>query len=246
MAHEATSSQEALDRKTLAEADAATAAAERSRAEAAKFEIEAGLVKAELASKALTARALLRQEEAYLASDYFARVYRFEKDINPLTAKACMTLLSEWSRLEPGCAMEVVFNSPGGSIVDGMALYDFIQDLRASGHMITTSCLGMAASMAGILLQAGDRRTMGRQSWLMIHEASFGAGGKTGEVEDRVEWVKRIQERILDIFAERCLTAGEAATQRLTRGKIKASWTRKDWWVSSDEALKYGLIDSFR
>ena len=71
----------------------------------------------------------------------------------------------------------------------------------------------------------------------MIHEASFGSSGKTSEVEDRVEWVKRVQERILDIFAAR---------SHMTKRAIKTKWARKDWWLSSDEALKAGFVDAIR
>jgi ATP-dependent protease ClpP protease subunit len=95
----------------------------------------------------------------------------------------------------------------------------------------------MAASMAGILLQAGHQRIMGRESWLMIHEASFSASGKTGDVEDTVEWVKAMQERILNIFATR---------SKMTKSALKRKWTRKNWWISSDEALKLGFVDEIR
>jgi ATP-dependent Clp endopeptidase proteolytic subunit ClpP len=169
-----------------------------------------------------------RTERSHLADDYYMRVYRFTTDVSAASAAKCMGTLALWSRLTPECDIEIVFNSPGGSVVDGMALFDFIQDIRDKGHIVTTSCLGMAASMAGILLQAGDKRTMGRQSWLMIHEASFGAAGKIGEVEDTYEWVKRVQDRILDIFAER---------SNLDRAELAQNWLRKDWWLSSDEAL---------
>ncbi len=91
--------------------------------------------------------------------------------------------------------------------------------------------------MAGILLQAGDVRTMGRESWLLIHQAAFSALGSTYEIEDRVEWVKRIQDRILDIFADR---------SKLTKAQIRRRWHRKDWWIDSDEALKLGLVDELR
>lgn len=91
--------------------------------------------------------------------------------------------------------------------------------------------------MAGILLQAGDIRVMGRESWLMLHEAAFGAQGKVGEVEDTVEWVKKIQERILNIFAQH---------SSLSRAQIKRRWTRKDWWIDSDEALRLGFVDEIR
>ena len=91
--------------------------------------------------------------------------------------------------------------------------------------------------MAGILLQAGDYRWMGHQAWMMIHRAAFGAIGKTFEIEDEVAWIKRIEDRILEIFEKK---------SSLTRTKIKRNWDRKDWWISSDEALEMGLIDEIR
>ena len=95
----------------------------------------------------------------------------------------------------------------------------------------------MAASMAGILLQAGDVRWIGHQAWLMIHRAAFGAIGKTYEIEDEVKLVKRIEGRILDIFTSR---------SKLTRHKIVRNWDRKDWWIDADEALEMGLVDEVR
>ncbi len=71
----------------------------------------------------------------------------------------------------------------------------------------------------------------------MIHRAAFGAWGKTYEIEDEVKFVKRLEERILDIFTSR---------SKLTRNKIKRNWDRKDWWISSDEAKDLGLIDEIR
>ena len=95
--------------------------------------------------------------------------------------------------------------------------------------------------MAGILLQAGDERVMTAESWLMIHQASYGAIGSHYKVEDMVRWVERIQERILTIFATRA--ASSKAEQPATKALIKRNWNRKDWWIASDEALTYGLID---
>lgn len=174
---------------------------------------------------------------AELAENKYHHVLHFNSSVNEQSAKAAIDTLARWMRTEPGCDIEIIFSSPGGSVVDGMALYDYIQYVRTAGHKVTTACLGMAASMAGILLQAGDTRVMFKESWLMIHEASFGASGKTGEVEDRLEWVKKVQNRILDIFAERA---------KISRATIKRNWSRKDWWISSDEALKAGLVDEVR
>lgn len=148
-----------------------------------------------------------------------------------------MSKLTQWHRLDPKCDMEVIFSSPGGSIIDGFELFDFLQEMRAQGHKVITGSLGMAASMAGILLQAGTHRWIGHQAWMMIHRAAFGAIGKTYEIEDEVKLVKRIEERCIDIFVSR---------SKLSKQKIKRNWDRKDWWIDADECLESGLVDEIR
>lgn len=185
-----------------------------------------------------------RQHEWEQAHDLYHRVYQFTGAVSDATAGACMDQLNIWRRTAPGEPVEIVFNSPGGSVIAGMALFDHIQILRAEGHHVTTTTYGQAASMAGILLQAGDTRVMGRESWLLIHEASFGAMGKIGDVVDTVEWVKRVCGRILDIFTARC--QGTDAPKKLTKKQIQSNWNRKDWWISSDDALAFGLVDEVR
>jgi len=172
---------------------------------------------------------LYNDEENYL--------YRFSKDVGHNSVQSCMSKLTQWHRKDPKCDMEIVFSSPGGSIIDGFELFDFLQEMRSKGHKVTTGSLGMAASMAGILLQAGDVRWIGHQAWMMIHRAAFGAIGKTYEVEDEVKLVKRIEERCLDIFVSR---------SKLTKMKIKRNWDRKDWWIDADECLEMGLVDEVR
>jgi ATP-dependent Clp endopeptidase proteolytic subunit ClpP len=164
-------------------------------------------------------------------------LYRFDGGVDASSVKACMKKLTEWSRLNSKCDIEIVFSSPGGNIIDGFELFDFIQELRAKGHHITTGSLGYAASMAGILLMAGDTRWIGHQSWMMIHRAAFGAYGKTFEIEDEVKFVRRIESRIVNIFALR---------SKLTKQKIKRNWDRKDWWISADECLELSLVDEIR
>lgn len=189
-----------------------------------------------------------RKEQQELSGDKYHHVYRFNDAIGSSSVNVCMERLAYWNRTDPRCAIEIIFSSPGGSVIDGMALFDFILWLRAQGHNVITSTLGWAASMAGILLQAGTQRIMHREAWVLIHEISFGAGGKIGDVEDTVEWVKRIQERVLDIFAARCKQAYDNGTAEkpLTKAQLKKHWLRKDWWLSSDECLKYGLVDEVR
>ena len=197
---------------------------------ARKYEAEAEMAEIELA-------ATKRVETDLLASNLYHHLYAFDGPVSGTNVQHCIRTLTLWDRTAPGCDIEIVFNSPGGSVTDGLALYDFILATRRRGHKVTTVALGLAASMAGILLQAGDVRVMGAESWLMIHEAAFGTSGKTGEVEDMVEWVKKVQDRILDIFALR---------SNMTKQQIKTKWRRKDWWLSSEEALVNGLVDEVR
>ncbi len=171
------------------------------------------------------------------AKDSKNYLYRFNTKVSAESVRECMETLTEWHRLDSECAIEVIFSSPGGSIIDGFELFDFLQDLRYKGHHLTTGTLGYAASMAGILLQAGDVRWVGQQAWVMIHRAAFGAWGKTYEIEDEVKFINRIEERILDIFTSR---------SSLTKTKIKRNWDRKDWWISADEALEMNLVDEIR
>lgn len=199
-------------------------------AEAAKFAAEARVAELEAAQKE-------RGRREADAADVHHHVYRFTGSVGKDSVEKCMSKLTEWHRLDPKCDIEVVFFSPGGDVISGFALFDHLRWLSREGHLITTGCTGMAASMGGVLMQAGDKRWASGQSWYMIHRAAFGAAGKTFEVEDEVEWVKRIEKRICDIFVKR---------SNLTEAKIKRNWDRKDWWIDADQALELGLVDEIR
>lgn len=156
-----------------------------------------------------------------------------------------MKQLNVWRRNDPGCEIELVITSPGGSVISGMALYDYIQTLRREGHKVTTIALGMAASMGGILLQAGDVRAMGKEAVILIHEISTVAWGKATDLIDELSLVNIFQNRILDIFAERAAEAGVngTASDPMTRKEFAKKWNRTDWWVDSASALKWGIVD---
>lgn len=231
-----------------AQTDAALAEAEDYRANALKSRAEADKINQEAIQGRILTQAAEREQKAELARNKYFHVYNFTNAVDSGSSQKLMDELNVWSRMDPGCEMEIVFSSPGGSVIDGMALFDFIQQIRKRGHRVTTGAIGYAASMAGILLQAGDVRWLGKESYILIHEVSFGAGGKIGEVEDEVKFVKKIQERVLSIFAERCAGAGKAktASKPLTKAQLEQKWSRRDWWIESDEALAWGLIDEIR
>jgi ATP-dependent Clp protease, protease subunit len=232
---------ESLRIKELAEAEKSRLEGQATmllaEAEAEKFRAETRKLEAETLTTELRYVREQRTEAEELAGNKYHFLYNFSSGVDNATVASCITQLTTWSRQSPGCPIEIVFHSPGGAVLPGMALFDFIQHLRSQGHHITTTALGVAASMAGILLQAGDTRVMGAESWVLIHQAQFGAIGSYGQVEDTFEWIKRIQKRIVNIFAAR---------SKLSIRQIERNWQRKDWWLSSDECLKLGVVDEVR
>lgn len=221
--------------KFQAEADAARAQARLHLANAREAEANAdlaqlGLIKAE------------EDERARRHSDAHHRLYQFDGAVEASSAKACMQQLRQWDRLDPECDIEVIFNSPGGSVIPGMALFDLIVRLSQRGggqHRITVGAQGMAASMAGILLQSGDHRWMGPEAVVLIHEISAGTVGKIGEMLDAVKLYETLCARVIDIFIGR-------AEGKCSKAKFVKSWTRTDWWLTSAECLKLGFVDEIR
>lgn len=151
---------------------------------------------------------------------------------------AWIAALEHWSLRDPGEPVTININSPGGSVTDGLALFDTIQRLRRNGHHVTTRGMGLVASMATVILQAGDERILDKRAKLLIHEGTTtfakGATLTPGEREDMERLSDMTREDILDILAER---------STLTKRQLKAKWTRRDWILTADEALKNGFVD---
>ncbi|MDQ1436755.1 MAG: ATP-dependent Clp protease, protease subunit [Acidimicrobiaceae bacterium] len=182
----------------------------------------------------LELEAMRRVERDRAADPRAAHVYTFYSGVDAESVQQCMAELGTWSRRGPGSEITVIFNSPGGSVLDGLALFDYLHQLRAVGHLVTTMALGRAASMGAVLLQAGSRRVMGRNAFLLIHEVSHQSVGKVSEMEDSVGFTKRLQQRLLAILAER---------STLNEREIQRRWARKEWWLDAEEALALGLAD---
>lgn len=218
--------------------------ATKNRAEARKAEAEAVEAEAKARTAVINAEREDHKRKKELAGDEFFHFYIFDSEVSELSVKRCIRQLSDWERATPEgekLEIELQINSPGGSIFDGFALVDYITGMQARGHVINTSAIGMAASMGGVILQAGNTRRMGRSSMLLVHEASFGAQGSIGKVEDQTELVHLMQDRILDLFAERAKSTGRE--KFLSRAQIKTKWNRKDWWIAADKAFEYGFVD---
>lgn len=154
--------------------------------------------------------------------------------VNPRTADEWISALQHWELRDPGEPIEITINSPGGSVLHGLALYDTILRLRRKGHHVTTRGTGLIASMATILMQAGDTRILDANSWFMIHEVSAGAMGTTSDMEEQVAFVKRLNDRLHTILAER---------SSLSKKQILNRTKKKDDWLSAEEAVALGFAD---
>ena len=132
----------------------------------------------------------------------------------------------------PDADISLYINSPGGSVTAGMAIYDTMNYVKCN---VRTVCIGMAASMAAFLLMAGEKgkRLALPNSEVMIHQPLGGASGQATDVQIRAEWLLKTKEKMTRLIAE---MTGQ------TIKKVEKD-VERDYFMSSDEALKYGVID---
>lgn len=222
----------------------AEALAAKYRAEADELLEKARYQRSQADMGELYAEKLRMETDFRLAADIEHYVYRLSDVIDEKSVPICIEHLTRWSRLNPGCDITIKLNSPGGFVTDGMDLFDTILELRDEGHKVSMIGRGYVASMAAILLQAGDVRAMGPGCAMLIHEPSGMARGSLGDIEDTKSWLDMTASRVLDIYADRCASSG--AEKPYTRAQLKAGWNRKNWWISSEACLKGGLVDEIR
>ena len=133
---------------------------------------------------------------------------------------------------DPKKDVHIYINSPGGSVSDGMAIYDTLNFMQCD---IVTYCLGMAASMSTVLLAAGTKgkRYALPNSRIMIHQPSGGAGGQTSDISIAAKEILRWRRTINDILAKH---SGKTAKQ-------VENDSDRDYYMTADEAKEYGLVD---
>lgn len=128
--------------------------------------------------------------------------------------------------------IQLYINSPGGSVTAGFAIYDTMQYLKCD---VSTICVGMAASMAAVLLAAGakGKRFVLPNSEVMIHQVMGGVEGQATEIEITARHILKIKERLNKILVEHTGQPYE---------KIEKD-TDRDYFMSSQEAKAYGIVD---
>ena len=133
---------------------------------------------------------------------------------------------------DPDKDVYMYINSPGGSVMDGMAIYDTMQYIKCD---VSTICVGMAASMGAFLLAGGakGKRYALPHSQIMIHQVLGGFSGQATDIQIHAKNIQRIKEMMNELLAT---FTGKSIKQ------ITAD-TERDNYMTADEAVKYGLID---
>lgn len=163
------------------------------------------------------------------------RIIMLSEDVNQTTASLIVAQMLYLEAQDPDKDIQFYINSPGGSITDGMAIYDTMQYIKCD---VSTICIGMAASMGAFLLSSGakGKRFALPHSEILIHQPLIAGGGLSGQTTDikiHSDHLVRTRDRLNQILSENTGKPIDVIRQD----------TERDNYMYADQALEYGLID---
>ena len=160
------------------------------------------------------------------------RIVMLHEEVNATTASLVVSQLLYLEGQDASKDISLYINSPGGSVTDGLAIYDTMQYIRCD---VSTICMGLAASMGAFLLAAGakGKRYALPNSDIMIHQPSGGAKGQATDINIHAQHILQTKQRLNKILAEK---TGQPTD------KIAAD-TERDNFMTAQQALEYGIVD---
>ena len=160
------------------------------------------------------------------------RIVFLGEEVNATTASLVVSQLLYLEAQDPDKDIQLYINSPGGSVTDGMAIYDTMQYVKCD---VSTICIGMAASMGAFLLSSGakGKRIALPNAEIMIHQPSAGTQGQITDMAIHLKRLEIIKKRMNHILADNTGKPLEVVTADCER----------DNFMSAEEAKEYGLID---
>lgn len=161
------------------------------------------------------------------------RIVFIDGEINDLTADLVIAQLLFLESQDPSRDISLYINSPGGMVTAGLALYDTIQYIKPE---VQTICIGQASSMAALLLACGTKgkRSALPSSRILIHQPWGGVSGQASDISLQAREIIRLKKLTIDYFAQHSGQALEKVAQDMER----------DFYMSAQEALEYGIIDT--
>ena len=160
------------------------------------------------------------------------RIVFLGEEVNATTASLVVAQLLYLEAQDPDKDIQFYINSPGGSVTDGMAIYDTMQYIKCD---VSTICIGMAASMGAFLLSSGTKgkRLALPNAEIMIHQPSAGTQGQITDMAIHLKRLEVIKKRMKQILAD---TTGKPV-------EVVTADCERDNFMSAEEACEYGLID---
>jgi ATP-dependent Clp protease protease subunit len=160
------------------------------------------------------------------------RIIFLGTDVNDYSANVIQAQLLYLDSSDPGKDVSIYINSPGGSVYAGLGIYDTMQYISSD---VATICTGMAASMAAVLLVAGEKgkRFALKHSRVMIHQPMGGVQGQASDIEITAREILTLKKELYDIIATH---SGQPFD------KVEADSDR-DYWMTAQQAQEYGMID---
>jgi len=161
------------------------------------------------------------------------RVIFLGTEIDDYTANTIEAQLLYLDSVDPGKDISIYLNSPGGSVTAGLGIYDTMQFISSE---VSTTCTGMAASMAAVLLVAGTegKRFALPHSRVMIHQPLGGVQGQASDIEIEAREIQKFKKELYTIISEHSHTPFD---------KVWADSDR-NYWMTANEAKEYGMIDA--
>lgn len=160
------------------------------------------------------------------------RVIFIGEEIEPHMSSLVVAQLLFLQSEDPDKDISMYINSPGGSVTDGLAIYDTMQFVKCD---IATYCVGQASSMGAVLLAAGakGKRYSLPNSRIMIHQPMGGMSGQASDIKIHAEEMLKVRDNLISIMSKHC---GKDK-------KVLENDMDRDYFMSAEEARKYGIVD---
>jgi ATP-dependent Clp protease protease subunit len=133
--------------------------------------------------------------------------------------------------------INIILNSVGGEVYHGLLVFNTLEDLKGRGINITIEARGLCASMGVLILMGATKRVAAKYTRFLLHETSSFTYGKVSEMKEGVQELERLNAMLDEIIVERT---------KINKKVLEEKTHKREWWLSAEEALKYGIIHEIK
>jgi ATP-dependent Clp protease protease subunit len=133
--------------------------------------------------------------------------------------------------------INIILNSVGGEVYHGLLVFNTLEDLKQRGIQVTIEARGLCASMGVLILMGATKRIAAKYTRFLLHETSSFTYGKVSEMKEGVQELERLNAMLDEIIIERT---------KISKKVLEEKTRKREWWLSAEEALKYGIIHEIK